>query len=449
MSKASNGYKKFIQKTKYEALGKEKGNVAVLGAFDTWSYMHEVCVEVAKLGYAAITSRYIYVKSSDTKSKYFRTARDEVQKTMNDFLKQDVIGISNKALIIYSVPAAHYNEADWCYQKIKEDSNFKTLGICFVRDIYKKEQCRSCVINDELNYAYCEGEGSAWGCINKPDCPFKNQGIAKNQIEYFLANKSNMFLIAVEKIDKIRDILNTFLEDKFIIPKNCPYVFEFRIDLKNDDKDKLENIVNSLLHNLEEKKEETYEYIDYYYKPKHQSVNDWIKKKRTLRIRESKIPLNEQETNADSASTHGITSIYSSELIQTNKGFFCNDPFGNLKWYQGEKEKSEKLLNEHDMDFFIKVIKSGKNYTINHGGLAFRLFIEDIQVETGNNKSIDYGNSVEIEIWSEKPEYTCELEKIKEAILKLLQIDKLPIQTVPVQEFIYEWSKKQTFITNE
>jgi len=37
-----------------------RGLIAVLGSFDTWSYMDHICRIVAKNGYIARTSRYEY-----------------------------------------------------------------------------------------------------------------------------------------------------------------------------------------------------------------------------------------------------------------------------------------------------------------------------------------------------------------------------------------------------
>lgn len=443
---SSHSYQDALRIIKNNALGDENKRIAVLGSFDTWSYMHSICVEIAKLGGTAITSKYLYINFSGSKFQYYRTQRDiDQQKTMNDFLKENVIGEAKKAIIVYSVPAAHYNEAEWCNQKCEKDPTFTALGICFARDISKDTYCKSLTINNDLNYAYCEGIGTAWECIDKPDCPFKNQGIAKNQIEYFLNNKNKMKLIAIEKVENMGEIINDFLNDNLVTPSNSPYVYEFRIDLNSDQKSKLDEKVNKLLFSSEEKKYTDYKQIDYYYKPFSQTIDQWLEKNRTLRIREDKVPLNEKQIDSEISINQGITSIYSSEIIPTVDGFFSIDPFGSLKWYTGEKDRSEKLLTDHAMDFFLKVIKTGTVWDIFYENIAFKAYIEQIEVEQNKTQSLTYGYSVEIEIWAKEPIMTDELVKKRKTILKLLELEGLPTKIVPVQSFIYSWSKSQTF----
>lgn len=432
MSPHEKLYEEFLEDAYSEALGPNNRRVAVLGAFDTWSYMHKICTDLAFLGYTAITSRYIYKKSEKTSSGYYRTSRIISDKDMNTFLQEDVIGISYRAIIIYSVPAAHYNEAEWCDKESKK-RDFKTFGICFVRDILKDNYCKSCVVNELLGYSYCQGEGNAWDCINKPDCPFKGQGIAKNQIEYFLNNRDDMILIGVEKIEKTRDIIDLFLKDEFVKPDNYPYVFEFRIDLSIEQYDKMIIQCNALLERMEEKFKTVYKYIDYYYKPEKQNIEEWIDQKTTLRMRESRIPIKK------------TVSVYSSELIQSDIGFYSLDPFGNLQWFSGEIERSKSLLKKYNMNFIFKIIKTGYKYAINVDGLDFDLYLEKIQVEKDNTRSLDYGYSCEIEFWSKNTEVNEELRTNINRVVESFGLQGLPIKIQPVQEFIHDWSKDQTF----
>ena len=114
------------EKLQQYSLGPKEKRVAILGAFDTWTLMHNVASILAKNGYVAVTSRFIYAKNEH-----------------------------------------HYNEIEWCSKFGK-----KTLGIALVREIFKEGMCPDCVVNHKYNYSYCIGEENAWACMKKPDCPF-------------------------------------------------------------------------------------------------------------------------------------------------------------------------------------------------------------------------------------------------------------------------------------
>jgi hypothetical protein len=416
-------YQDKIPKELYDySLDVKQQRVAVLGAFDTWPYMHKICTEVVKEGFVAITSKHIYKKNNKTKTGYYRTPNGPEQMPMNQFLQEKVIGYSNRAIIVYSVPAAHYNEADWC-SKIE---NFETLGIVFVREIHFENMCEDCIVDFTQDFAYCGGIGDAWSCVKKPNCPFKNQGIAKTQLEYFL-NKENTLIIAVEKLEKLDKIVNAFLHNKLSLPKKYPYVFEFRIKISDDERDKLRKILDDKISTSEEKVTEEYEYIDYYYKPNTKSELEWFNSKRTIRIREK---LNDA----------GQVGIYSSEIDQKTEGFLCPDPFGKLIWYEGTKNRAERLLKDHEMRQFLTVIKEGVIYHLNEKR-PYRAYLEKISVQKpGEKERKIYGYSLEIEIWKNEKEDLSIITKQKKKILESLKLDHKTTIIIPVQEFIYNWA---------
>lgn len=450
MSNKTN-FKEKIRNRLYEnSLGPREQRVAVLGSFDTWSYMHKICVDLVNLKYNAITSRFVYQQHDDSSLEYYRVPRDpsdipiDIEKyskesgttvkeelciDMNTFLKEYVIDICDKAIIIYSLPAAHYNEAEWCKDlAIKRD--YKTLGITFVRKIRDDKYCKDCLVDDQLDIVYCNGSINAWKCIDNPDCPFKHQGIAKNQLEYFLLYKNNMTLIAIEKIEKTKPIINKFLKRELNIPTRKDYIYEFRYDLSKTKLSKVQHSVNKLIKSSEEELNNFYEYIDYYYKPKNDDVDTWLTRDRTLRIREYTNP---HRTKVD---------VFSCELVSKNEGFITYDPFGILKWYQGPKERAEKLLDDHHMDFFLKVIKEGHYYNL-MDSFPSKIFLENISVETPDQKYYDYGKSIEIELWTDDIEKADEdiLPK-KERLIEILDLKGCKHQKNPVQKFIVEWLKK-------
>ncbi len=427
-----------------KTIGPKSKRIAVLGSFDTWSYMHKICTDLVGLGYMAITSRYIYKKNTSPKYDYYRVERDPSDETifieneaglvekkfidMNTFLKNKVIDICDKAIIIYSLPAAHYNEADWCKDKAIE-SDFKTLGIAFVRKIDDDNYCKDCLVDYKLDVSYCKGESTAWDCINKPDCPFKNQGIAKNQLEYFLRYKDNMNIVAIEKIEKTIPVIERFLNNELILPERKDYVFQCRYDLtKTDIKEIKRNIRNYISH--EEKIENVYEYIDYYYKPKGNDVNEWLNSNRTLRIREHTNPLIQ---NVD---------VFSCEVNQKEDGFITTDPFGKLSWFSGSKERAIKLLEDHNMESFLQVIKSGQFYFL-FDKFPSRIYIESIQAEVPNKNTIYYGDSLEINLWTNNPNNNNKIEEQKEYLVNKYKLSRKKLQKYPVQRFIYNWLMKK------
>jgi len=200
-----------------------KGLIAVLGSFDTWSYMDYVSRVVATNDYVARTSRYEYAFDKQTARVVRSIFRPAPGETMIHFLKDTVIAKSEKAIVTYSVPAGHYNEVHWCTELHKP-----TLGIAFVRDVEGKSikgaYCSQLLISLLKTYAACGGgvkipSWTGWNCIEAEEpCPFKKQGIAINQLEYFHQNSSFMYLFAVEVIDECANLISSFLCDTLARP---------------------------------------------------------------------------------------------------------------------------------------------------------------------------------------------------------------------------------------
>lgn len=413
-----------------ELLGKKEMRVAVLGAFDTWPYMHKICVDIVKCGFVAVTSRYIYRPSEETESRYFRTKRENDGMEMNRFLQEKVIKLCNSAIIVYSVPAAHYNEADWC-----NSLGIRTLGIAFVRSIHGEGYCDDCILDEASGFSYCSGEGNAWGCISNKACPFKEQGISKSQLEYFLMPDRKMSLISVEKLEKTTAIIDDFLNDRLNLPKKLPHVFEFRLDITKEKFDELSAKFDEVQKKSEDSANSEYEYIDYYYKPKGVQADDWFKKKHSIRIRESKNPIRRRST------------VYYAEVESTSQGFYCKEPFGGIIWYEGELSTSKKLLEEMRMECFLKAIKVGRFSHLKDGegklhNTRFKGYIESIDVEKPNEKKRKYGYSIEIELWTDQAQGLEEIIERKNEIIKLLKLENCDQQVCPVQEFIYKWSNE-------
>jgi hypothetical protein len=200
-----------------------KGVIAVLGSFDTWSYIDYVSRVVAKNGYIARTSRYEYAFDEQLRRVIRVVFHPAPGETMIHFLKDTVIGMSDAAIVIYSVPAGHYNEVHWCAELKKE-----TLGIAFVRDVEEKNyktgrSCSELSVSHDKTFSVCKGgimkpAWTGWDCVRSDPCPFKKQGISINQLEYFHQNHSFMHLFAVEEIQNVDKIISDFLNGTLKYP---------------------------------------------------------------------------------------------------------------------------------------------------------------------------------------------------------------------------------------
>lgn len=221
--------------------------VAVLGAFDTWPYMDYVCRILANNNYIAVTSRYLYRKINDRVVR-LRTQEHPGfagQYYFMGILLDQIISSCASAIVNFSVSAAHFIEIDWCQRKSK-----KTLGITYARAIsgLEKGSCENLQIveTDRGLYSICKiGKGeirTVWDCMKSATyCPFIQQDISKNVIEYFFRGK-DMENVAVEDVGVLPLILgnryppltngnpriafldnNIMKDDEVVFTKDCIY----------------------------------------------------------------------------------------------------------------------------------------------------------------------------------------------------------------------------------
>jgi len=191
---------------RYENLGKKV--IAVLGSFDTWSYMEYTCRQISRLGHYVPTSIREYFV--DDKGIVKWKERDDVFKSilMRESMRFMIFDEAHEVIIIYSVPGAHYIETDWCFQRLDRDSGFQCYGITLVRKIRTRDNCPFLERSNTLDVSKCAASSSrtAWECVGEEKfCPFKEQGIAKNVIEYFFG-KRRMKLFAVERLDVLSQL---------------------------------------------------------------------------------------------------------------------------------------------------------------------------------------------------------------------------------------------------
>ena len=405
-----------------EIKGPKSVSVAVLGAFDTWVLMHEISVILARLGYTARTSLYTYIFKDKSSHKYYRDPNPDSEESMTEYLRDNLLGNSDKAVIVYTVPAAHYNEAEWLHQLEKE-----TLGIALVRKIDGIGLCRDYVLEKKLGYGYCIGTDTAWECIKKNPCPFKSQEIAKNQIEYFTVlskDKLNkMKLICIERMSNLEKILELFLTEKLEWPIKHPYIFEFRIPLSPKESTYLKNKLNENISGSEDRLLETYTYEDFYYLQSNIDEKKWKDGHKTIRIRR------DLNTSGDAV------NVIMSKIKRDDNGFVTKYPFGSKTIWKANLEDAKEFLNDMSMKNFLNIRKKE--------GLQYRLIdpiICDIYIEKifreEKGKYTEKGQFAEIEFWIDEPENEALISMNIEIIKKYLEI-KEELINMPVQQLFY------------
>lgn len=403
-----------------KSLGSREKRVAILGAFDTWVLMHNVASILAKKGYVAITSRFIYTKN-DHNDGYERYDNypDDPNQTMTDFLQKYVIKPCPKAIILFSVPAAHYNEVEWC-SKLKID----TLGIAFVREIYKEEMCPDCVVNHQLDYSYCIGEEHAWTCISKPNCPFKKQEIAKNILEYFSSNE-NINLIALEKLEKIDKIVELFMEGDLPRPTKKPFVFEYRIELTKDEFEQHKKKLDDLTLSYEEKPDRSYRFIDYYYKPINVELDSWLKTYTTMRVRDWRHP---DKPNKE----------YVYGKIDVKKtGYVATHLFGSKILLKDNMVVIDEFNEDIYFKEFMRITKNiGYKYELKEP-FPFFVYLEDMTVQFIDKERVFY--SIEIELWIEDPKDDQNILEKTNIIDEYLGIGDKEKLNLPLQNIFYNF----------
>lgn len=223
-------------------LGHDGSVIGVFGAFDTWPYIDYVSQYIASKGNIALTSIYWYYpisKKGKTKS-LAQWARASIQSLESKLIpmRDDLLSLTevvDKAVVIFSVSAAHYIETEWLYQRCQRPQigRFEVLGICFGRPLPSqpgKEQTeeeakarrknRNCSglrllrsrSKPSTFIAVCQPEDrrTGWQCADERRfCPFMRQDISKNVLEYFFSPR--MRLVALEHVKDIPQVLNALL----------------------------------------------------------------------------------------------------------------------------------------------------------------------------------------------------------------------------------------------
>jgi hypothetical protein len=92
------------------------------------------------------------------------------------------------------------------------------------------------------------------------------------------------------------------------------------------------------------------------------------------------------------------------------------------------------------MEYFLKVIKSGKYVIIKDKQI--KMYLENIDVEKSDKSFHNYGNSVEIELWIDKPQ-SADIAVRKKQVITEFNLMECKQQTLPVQEFAYQWQQRQ------
>jgi len=424
-----------------EKIGNKKENrVAVLGSSEAWPLIHKICLDVVNSGFTAVTSRYRYDTAMNN-SHYRRVKQNHDGLKINEFLIQKVIKSCSSAIIVYTPPSTSYNEAEWCNKH-----NIPTLGINFTRTIHRENYCGDCIVDEGAGFSYCCGEGNTETCATKKPCPFKDSGISKSQLDYFLSKNKKMNLISVEKLNKTAKIIDAFARKKLTLPNKLIHVFQFRVDLCEEEHSKITQKLADLRKENEDVINHVYEYVDHYYKPINTSDREWLTKKHSLRIRQ----------HLGKAKEEQYGSVYYSQVEQTKEGFYHKQPFGGMAWFEGNLDKTEKWLQEIGMQRLLRIHKEGQKAHIpqeNISDTKINVFLDKIKVivDTPVEKEQHYGYSLEIELWTDKPHNMEEIKQKKKKIFEDLSLDieKCEQKIVPVQEFIYDFIDKEQALSSQ
>ncbi|MDR1992090.1 MAG: MobA/MobL family protein [Nitrososphaerota archaeon] len=89
--------------------------------------------------------------------------------------------------------------------------------------------------------------------------------------------------------------------------------------------------------------------------------------------------------------------------------------------------------------------KKGKNAQIHQQKIydtKFKVFIEEIEVEHPSVVTQMYGHSLEVEVWTDKPQDMEKIRQKKQEILKHLELEDCHQKLEPLQEFTYNFLAK-------
>jgi hypothetical protein len=107
-----------IDRIKDLILNKIEKRVFICGSSQTWTLRDYASRLVAKMGYTAITDRFVY--RADDSGKVFRGENTpEPDESTNEFIDR-MTDNSYSVIIQYNIPGVHYNETERCFNKNKK-----------------------------------------------------------------------------------------------------------------------------------------------------------------------------------------------------------------------------------------------------------------------------------------------------------------------------------------
>lgn len=204
-----------------EDAGHKEQRVAVLGAHETDSNIHDIAEFVARrLGCYAITGKFIYMPQTGTAVPF----KHGPSESMNDHLRKMIHG-SRYVLAIHTVPSGEMIETHWCSEAHKP-----TLGLAVFGRIFREPDPKCKYLRFYPGQQYCRcariaalGDGSpdigAWICKSLPSekmCPFVQHNLPSMVLDLYCLNQS-MTLIGSYSLSKLKGPIRAFIKNNGIL----------------------------------------------------------------------------------------------------------------------------------------------------------------------------------------------------------------------------------------
>jgi len=195
-----------------QRIGPFEKRIGIFGDFSAlWGYIDYVSRLVKEKGYIAITAKNIYEKVETRRTKESISIMGDISSLLYSFFLTAVV---SKAIVIENLPSTAQFETAFLDAQNKE-----TLGVVITEDIYRGARESCMCLKDRKDYSVCMASSMAETKRNKPAelcsanrnfCPFKGTQMKFSTLEIYLEN-NNMYLVAVNKLESLVEIVDAFL----------------------------------------------------------------------------------------------------------------------------------------------------------------------------------------------------------------------------------------------
>ncbi|MFH2109632.1 MAG: hypothetical protein ABIJ47_00065, partial [Candidatus Bathyarchaeota archaeon] len=214
-------------------------------------------------------------------------------------------------------------------------------------------------------------------------------------------------------------IIRLFVEDELMRPNQKPYVFEFRVELSEDEFFKIQEQLEKMVLSYEDKPDHSYEFIDYYFKPKNINAKTWISKKVTTRIRDWRHPYKDT-----------VDYLYSKVEVK-DRGYIAAHSLGSKIILKDDITIANEFSNDVELEEFMRITKDlGYKYDIKEP-FPYTVYLEKMTIQLDGYKKQVY--SMEVEFWITDPKDQISIDDQCKKIYEILNIDQKRVQNKPLQ----------------